>query len=214
MNLDSHLLRLVHDILFREWDPLGVNADEAAAREYSSYIVGILGLLKRGADERKLLLHLLQLQETTLGISPPDPERDRVIASRLLAAYEIAQRGIRPARSAEELLQRYQKGERVFNGSRIETDDHKVLSGCKLDGLVLRNAYVKLSFHGASLRGADFWDAELKGSDFSNADLRGAQFHGSVLGFTSFQDARLEGAQFNEACYHLRMLKTDEFPDS
>lgn len=149
-----------------------------------------------------------------MGINRPDPEPDRVIAVRLLAAYKIAQRHVRPARSADELLQRYQKGEPVFNGSRIVTDDHKVLSGCKLDDLVLRNAYVKLSFQGASLRGADFWDAELKGSDYSQADLRGAQFHGSVLGFTSFQDARLEGAQFNEACYHLRMLKTDEFPDS
>ncbi|MFH1301462.1 MAG: pentapeptide repeat-containing protein [Planctomycetota bacterium] len=213
MNVDSHLLLLVHNILFREWDPLGVNADEAAGRAYFSYIVGFIGLLRRGADERKLLLHLLQLQETAMGISPPDPERDRVIASRLLAAYEIAQRHIRPARSAEELLERYQAGERVFNGSRIETDDHKALSGCKLDGLVLRNSYVKLSFHGASLRGADFWDAELKGSDFSQADLRGAKFHSSVLGDISFRDARLEGAQFNEACYHFRMLKTGEFPD-
>tara|TARA_R110002111_G_scaffold248400_1_gene312049 strand:+ start:72966 stop:73610 length:645 start_codon:yes stop_codon:yes gene_type:complete len=214
MNVDTHLLRLVHNILFREWDPLGVNADEAVAKEYSSYIVGILRLLKKGADERKLSAHLLRLQETTMGISPPDPERDRVIASRLLDAYEIAQRHVRPARSAEELLERYQTGERVFNGSRIETDDRKVLSGCKLDGLVLRNSYVKLSFHGASLRGADFWDAELKGSDFFQADLRGAKFHGSVLGDISFQDARLEGAQFNQACYHFRMLKTGEFPDS
>ncbi|HAW27073.1 MAG TPA: hypothetical protein DCY03_02975 [Planctomycetaceae bacterium] len=214
MNVDSHLLRLVHDILFREWDPLGVNADEAATREYSSYITGIIHLLRKGADERKLSAHLLRLRENSLGVSLSDPRGDELIASRLLAAYEIAQRGIRPARSAEELLARYQAGERVFNGSRIETDDRESLSGCKLDGLVLRNAYVKLSFQGASLRGADFWDAELKGSDFSNADLRGAQFHGSVLSNTSFQDARLEGAQFNEACYQFRILKTGEFPDS
>lgn len=214
MNVDTHLVRLVHDILFREWDPLGVNADEAAVREYSGYDVRLIQLLRRGADERKLSAHLRRIQENALGISPPDPERDRVIASRLLAAYEIAQRRIRPARSAEELLERYQAGERVFNGSRIETDESGILSGCTLDGLMLRNAYVKLSFQRASLRGADFWDAELKGSDFSQADLRGAKFVGSVLGDISFQGARLEGAQFNNACYQLRMLKTGEYPES
>ncbi|WP_417396865.1 pentapeptide repeat-containing protein [Gimesia chilikensis] len=214
MNFDTHLIRLVHDILFREWDPLGVNADEATFSEYSSYDVVLLQLLKRGADERRVAEHLLRIQENSLRISPPDPERDKVIALRLLTAYEIAQRRIRPARSAEELLERYQAGERVFNGSRIETDESGILAGSILNGLVLRNAYVKLSFQRASLRGADFWDSELKGSDFSYADLRGARFVGSVLSDTSFQGARLEGAEFNNACYQLRMLKAGEFPDS
>lgn len=175
MNVDTHLVHLVHDILFREWDPLGVNDDEGAVREYSSYVVGIVQLLRRGADERRVAEHLSRIQENALGISPRDPDLDQVVAARLLAAYEIAQRRIRPARSVEELLERYQAGERVFNGSRIETDESGILSGCTLDGLVLRNAFVKLSFQRASLRGADFWDAELKGSDFSQADLRGAQ---------------------------------------
>lgn len=214
MNVDSHLIRLVHDILFREWDPLGVNADEGAFSEYSRYDVVLLQLLKRGADERRVAEHLLRIQENSLGISPPDPERDKVIALRLLTAYEIAQRRIRPARSAEVLLERYQAGERVFNGSRIETDESGILAGCTLNGLVLRNTYVKLSFQRASLRGADFWDSELKGSDFSYTDLRGAKFVGSVLSDTSFQGARLEGAEFNNACYQLRLLKTGEFPDS
>jgi hypothetical protein len=214
MNVDSHLLRLVHDILFREWDPLGVNADEVAFREYSGYDVGLIQLLRRGADERKLSAHLRRIQENSLGISPRDPQRDQVIAARLQAAYKIAQRRIRPARSAEELLERYQVGERVFNGSRIETDESGILADCILNGLVLRNAYVKLSFQRASLRGADFWDSELKGSDFSHADLRGAKFVGSVLGDISFQGAKLEGAQFNNACYQLRMLNTGEYPDS
>ena len=122
MNVDSHLVRLVHDILFREWDPLGVNADEGAFSEYSRYDVVLLQLLRRGADERRVAEHLLRIQENSLGISPPDPERDKEIALRLLTAYEIAQRRIRPARSAVELLERYQAGERVFNDSRIVTD--------------------------------------------------------------------------------------------
>ncbi|QDT29365.1 hypothetical protein [Gimesia panareensis] len=129
MNVDSHLVHLVHDILFREWDPLGVNDDEKAVREYSRYIVGIVQLLKSGADERRVAEHLLRIQENELGISPRDPQRDQVIAARLLVAYEIARRRIRPARSAEELLERYQAGERVFNGSRIETDESGILAG-------------------------------------------------------------------------------------
>lgn len=214
MNVDTHLVRLVHDILFREWDPLGVNADEVAVGEYTRYDVGIVQLLRRGADERRVAAHLRRIQENALGISPRDPDLDQVIAARLLAAYEIARRRIRPARSAEELLERYQAGERVFNGSRIEADESGILSGCTLDGLILRNAYVKLSFQRASLRSADFWDSELKGSDFSYADLRGAKFVGSVLSDTSFKDARLEGAEFNNACYQMRMLKSGEFPDT
>jgi hypothetical protein len=73
----------VKEVLFREWDPIGVNSNPARSDEYDSYASGIARLLQAEADEYKIAEHLRSLQRVSMGMSSADAERDREIARRL-----------------------------------------------------------------------------------------------------------------------------------
>lgn len=49
------LLEDVKDILFHEWDPIGVNDNPLCRNEYDSYATTIVRYLREGADEKKSL---------------------------------------------------------------------------------------------------------------------------------------------------------------
>jgi hypothetical protein len=83
-NRDS-LLTGVREVLFREWDPIGVNDTEECNDEYDSYAGTICRLLREGADERKLASHLSELQRVSMGLSSIDEEVNRAVAKRLLS---------------------------------------------------------------------------------------------------------------------------------
>lgn len=78
------MIQQVRDVLFREWDPIGVNANEQSRDEYASYAPGICRLLREGVDEYRLAAHLGQLMRVSMGLSRIDEERNRRIARRLL----------------------------------------------------------------------------------------------------------------------------------
>lgn len=78
----SQLYPVVSEILFREWDPIGVNSYESARDEYDSYVAGIIRLLLRGADEDKLASELSYLARVTIGLRG-DEELHRRVARRL-----------------------------------------------------------------------------------------------------------------------------------
>jgi hypothetical protein len=59
---DDRLLLAVQEVLFREWDPIGVNCDDLCRGEYDSYASTICRWLREGVDESKLTNHLSQLQ--------------------------------------------------------------------------------------------------------------------------------------------------------
>jgi uncharacterized protein YjbI with pentapeptide repeats len=79
--------------------------------------------------------------------------------------------------TAEELLQRYQAGERAFRGVRLR-------------GIFLRDT----SLHGIDLSCADLQGASLMGVDFSQANLRRADFSGAFLILARLTDADLSQA--------------------
>lgn len=81
----NQLLLAVCEMLFREWDPIGVNGNELCRDEYDSYAPTICRLLREGADEYKLANHLSQLQRVSMGISIIDEELHRRAARRLLS---------------------------------------------------------------------------------------------------------------------------------
>jgi hypothetical protein len=54
----SNLLQAVRDILFRDWDPIGVNGNNRLQHEYDTYAPSICRLLAEGADESRLVRHL------------------------------------------------------------------------------------------------------------------------------------------------------------
>jgi hypothetical protein len=84
----SRLLPAVRDILFREWDPIGVNGNELCCDEYDSYAPAVVRLLLSGADEYKLVSRLSEFQRVSMGMSVIDEELHRRVARRLLALGE------------------------------------------------------------------------------------------------------------------------------
>jgi hypothetical protein len=80
----KELLQSVKEVLFREWDPIGLNSNPACSDEYDSYASGIVRLLQAEADEYKIAEHLRNLQRVSMGMSPTNEERDRGIARRLI----------------------------------------------------------------------------------------------------------------------------------
>ena len=84
----SRLLPFVNEILFREWDPIGINGNEQCRDEYLQYARTLVDLLLSGADEFKLAGRLGEIQNNSMGISQVDNERNKRIAKRLVASTE------------------------------------------------------------------------------------------------------------------------------
>ncbi len=82
---DDPLLSRVQEILFREWDPIGVADNVECRDEYDSYAMTLVRLLRSGADEYKIALRLGTFQRVTMGLSRVDEAVDRRVASRLVA---------------------------------------------------------------------------------------------------------------------------------
>lgn len=80
----SQLYPAVSEILFREWDPIGVNSYESVRDEYDSYVPLVVGLLLRGVDEHKLASELSYIARVTIGLTRSDEELHRRVARRLL----------------------------------------------------------------------------------------------------------------------------------
>jgi hypothetical protein len=70
-NAKPDIFRQIHDILWNDWDPIGVH-DFGMDDEYDSYIGGIYQLLSGRSDEQKLLNHLHQLETHAMGLIPRD----------------------------------------------------------------------------------------------------------------------------------------------
>jgi hypothetical protein len=87
----SDLLPIVSEILFREWDPIGVNDSELCRDEYDSYVPGLVDALLSGADEYELASWLRRIQSDSMGMSVIDEELHRRVARRLLGLLADAE---------------------------------------------------------------------------------------------------------------------------
>ena len=63
--------RGVDEILWNEWDPIGVNdsGHPNCRDEYTSYIAGIYQLLENGAGESQIAKHLQHLETVEMGLT-------------------------------------------------------------------------------------------------------------------------------------------------
>lgn len=107
----------------------------------------------------------------------------------------------------DELLERYQAGERNFAGLRMKanTDNPDVLDGADLSNIILSGIY----WPGARLRDVNLKEAKLIGAympdaDFTLADLTWADLTAATLRRACFEctnltGARLEGANLIQA---------------
>ena len=117
-----------------------------------------------------------------------------------------------PPTSFRELLNRYQRGERDFSGVELDADCDSDLTGVCLDGADFSHAFLVANFRGASLRGARFFEANVKTCDFRDADLRDTDFRGAGLCSALFDGAKLEGSTFAGAYIHGHEFKQGETP--
>ncbi len=85
MTKPDSLILSVQEILFREWDPIGVNANPQCRGEYDSYAPTICRWLSEGVDEFRLTAHLSHLQRVEMGMSDLDDELHRRVAKRSTA---------------------------------------------------------------------------------------------------------------------------------
>jgi hypothetical protein len=88
MPKDVCILHAVRDILFREWDPIGVNGYDQCVDEYDSYAPTICRYLLDGVDEYKLAMHLSELARVSMGLSWVDEGLNSKVARRLLSLLD------------------------------------------------------------------------------------------------------------------------------
>ncbi len=88
------LYKKVCQILWEQWDPIGVNCERYASGEndwdwpndeYDSYAGTLCRFLIEGRDEQTLIAHLEQIQRNAMGLSSIDSENDQRVARLLLS---------------------------------------------------------------------------------------------------------------------------------
>ena len=84
MHKKDELLRSVMEILFTEWDLIGVNSNALRRNEYDSYARTICRYLTSGADAYKISAHLGKLRRVSMGLSTKAEEVDRRVAEHLI----------------------------------------------------------------------------------------------------------------------------------
>ena len=116
-----------------------------------------------------------------------------------------------PATSADELLQRYDRGESYFAESHLP--DGSDFSGINLEGASLERSWLfDANFSGANLRGVSFCGSNLKCADFSNANLEGAKFEGAAAESLILEGAKLGGVNFAGAYAYGHELQDGQMP--
>lgn len=83
----AHELRA---LLMEAWDPIGVAGIPEAADEYDSYIGPVARLLREDRRVGEIASYLHHVRTSVMGLdgSPEMDERDREVATRLVAWYE------------------------------------------------------------------------------------------------------------------------------
>ncbi len=74
----------IRQILFKEWDPLGVNDNGNLGYEYDSYIAPVYRLLNDHSSEEEIIDFLFRTERDVMGVSCDSAEQLRPIARQLL----------------------------------------------------------------------------------------------------------------------------------
>lgn len=65
----ARIWKAIDEILWKTWDPLGVNETEAARDEYDGYIGGVFHLLEAGASAEHIAEHLHHIEVESMSIA-------------------------------------------------------------------------------------------------------------------------------------------------
>jgi hypothetical protein len=85
VSADSILYKKIDDILWIDWDPIGVNEIEDARDEYHNYVSELFDLANSGAKKEEIADRLYKLETGQMGLFG---SRDRCnkVADKILSA--------------------------------------------------------------------------------------------------------------------------------
>lgn len=82
---EKSLYKVIDEILWNDWDPIGVNDIEDARDEYQSYTSQVFGLKINNTDKEIIAQHLLKIERELMGL-PGNLENCRKVAEKLVAS--------------------------------------------------------------------------------------------------------------------------------
>lgn len=74
----------IRQILFRDWDPIGVNSNPKLSDEYDAYITALYRILVGDRSEVDIIQHLAATETAILGRTESPKHRLRHVAMKLL----------------------------------------------------------------------------------------------------------------------------------
>jgi len=74
----------IRQVLFRDWDPIGVKDNPNLQDEYDAYVASVYRILAGSRSKQELVDCLFRLEGESIGLQCDSPERLRPVARRLL----------------------------------------------------------------------------------------------------------------------------------
>ncbi|WP_407522802.1 hypothetical protein PDL71_15785 [Lacibacter sp. MH-610] len=84
LSQEQVLYRQIDDILWTEWDPIGINDCEQARDEYYGYLPHVWRLKLQGADAETIAQYLFDVEIDRMGLNG-DIEHCRKVANRIIS---------------------------------------------------------------------------------------------------------------------------------
>ena len=79
------LYSIIDQILWSDWDPIGINDDPEARDEYQNYLPQVYGLKIKNADQETIANYLFKIETENMGLIG-DFEKCRRVAYKILIA--------------------------------------------------------------------------------------------------------------------------------
>ena len=79
----KELYNQIDEILWRDWDPIGINNEENIRDEYYGYIPQIFNLKIQGADKTKIANYLYEIETVNIGTNG-DIQNCELVAEKII----------------------------------------------------------------------------------------------------------------------------------
>ena len=79
----EELWAIVDEIFWKDWDPIGVNGEEAARDEYYSYIPAIVGMVTANASAQEIAEQLYIIETKSMGLRGNN-EKCKMVADKIM----------------------------------------------------------------------------------------------------------------------------------
>lgn len=76
--------RIVDQILWEDWDPIGVNSDKDWSDEYRDYVPAIVSQVMKGASALEISSCLVEITVDSIGFDPISPDAYLEVAQKII----------------------------------------------------------------------------------------------------------------------------------